>query len=221
MLEYFNTTALVAMHWRDPCWLVSGDRKLIGPARLRQLRTAEGFCYVSTSMASLTSKKCVNEFYDFYRDQRLFNAEWTEYNFSTMGRRFVMPFRHMDEPDAQSVPIWGHIGRIPRDGYVAFLGRTLFNTRFALTNLCKLKWFDEFTRVVLMEFTTYSVDINLFNLVQLLIERTGSGVNHIAYQVRHFIDLVRFVATLEVNQPKIEPILKLLPRSSMQAGTGT
>ncbi|XP_017773211.1 PREDICTED: location of vulva defective 1-like [Nicrophorus vespilloides] len=69
----------------------------------------------------------------------------------------------------------GKLGLYDGTGYVQNLGRTIYNTYYLIAHLKRANWIDINTKVLIIDFWTYNVNYNIFNMVQVLIERDLSG----------------------------------------------
>ncbi|XP_065163810.1 uncharacterized protein [Atheta coriaria] len=69
----------------------------------------------------------------------------------------------------------GHYKMYDGSGYIAYLGRTLKNSKFILEILREHKWIDINTAVLFIDFLTYNANLNMFNGVRIIIERSPSG----------------------------------------------
>ena len=71
-------------------------------------------------------------------------------------------------------------------GYLISLGRSFEKTQPILAELRSRKWLDPLTRVLLVEFSLYNANVNLFVAVTLSIEMTAMGSILQDYQIKIF-----------------------------------
>ena len=71
-------------------------------------------------------------------------------------------------------------------GYLISLGRNIEKTESILDDLHSQAWLDQFTRVLLVEFSLYNANVNLFVAVTLSIEMTAMGSVIQDYQIKVF-----------------------------------
>lgn len=69
----------------------------------------------------------------------------------------------------------GTINTYGGGGYVSNLGRTRFNSIIILNFLDEFKWFDVYTRAVIVEYTTFNPNRNLFSLDSVIVEKSATG----------------------------------------------
>lgn len=66
----------------------------------------------------------------------------------------------------------------PGGGYLAFLGRNLYNSYINFQAMVLKSWIDQKTRSIFVEFLVYNVNTNVFNTVTLLYEQSATGYVH-------------------------------------------
>lgn len=71
-------------------------------------------------------------------------------------------------------------------GYVVSLGRTYEKATRLLTELRAKNWLDQFTRAVIVDFSLYNANVNLFSAVTLTFEMTSMGSVIQDYQIKVF-----------------------------------
>jgi nitrate reductase NapE component len=71
-------------------------------------------------------------------------------------------------------------------GYVVSLGRTYERARDVLTELRSLNWLDQLTRAVIVDFSLYNANTNLFVAVTLSFEMTSMGSVIQDHQIKVF-----------------------------------
>jgi hypothetical protein len=70
------------------------------------------------------------------------------------------------EPDPTTISYSGWISSYPSDGFVINLGETKDDTIAILEDLKQNLWIDIFTRAVMIDFTVYNGNINLFDYIR-------------------------------------------------------
>ncbi|XP_044736940.1 polycystic kidney disease protein 1-like 2 [Chrysoperla carnea] len=76
---------------------------------------------------------------------------------------------------SRTTNILGH-HLIPGGGYMASFGRTPLHSRNILNTLVfDYSWFDNLTRILIIEFTAYNPHVNCFVNVKLTVEISVSG----------------------------------------------
>ena len=71
-------------------------------------------------------------------------------------------------------------------GYVVSLGRTLDKSRVILNELRSQNWLNQLTRAVIVDFSLYNANVNLFAAVTLSFEMTSMGSVIQDYQIKIF-----------------------------------
>ena len=71
-------------------------------------------------------------------------------------------------------------------GYVVSLGRTFEKANRLLNDLREKNWLDQFTRAVIVDFSLYNANVNLFSAVTLTFEMTAMGSVIQDYQIKVF-----------------------------------
>nr|CAD7401394.1 unnamed protein product [Timema cristinae] len=156
LVSYINLTLLPALHaskWYNGADLgetgTTADMttRLLGVPRLRQLRTILDSCKRSGAISSQSD--CSSE----------------------------ISSSNMDSAISWTTPIFvpGEYATYHGGGYVSPLGRNLKNSQVVLKFLQNFNWLDHHTRAVFIEFTTYNINRNLFNVVHLLTEWSVSS----------------------------------------------
>lgn len=122
-------------------------------------------------------------YFDRNEDTKNYDPEWKQstiiYSFSDMYQRLLLPWHYQPTIQLQTVPVFGDHRLYHGGGYVLPLGRTLNNTLSILRYMNRTHWLDHNTRVVFIELTLYSANVNQFNVITIVCERTPFG-NYVA-----------------------------------------
>ena len=70
------------------------------------------------------------------------------------------------QTDEGSIAYSGDIGSYPGNGYMITLGETRAESEAILADLKANKWIDEQTRAIMIDFTSYNGNVNLFNQIR-------------------------------------------------------
>ncbi|GFS01475.1 polycystic kidney disease protein 1-like 2, partial [Elysia marginata] len=113
--------------------------------------------------------RCIPSWSSGYRDWADYDFRWTapEVNISTDTRS---PWRYSSWADIGGTPVAGRLGVYPNGGYVQDLAGTLEEVSADLTDLQRSRWVDQWTKVVLIETTIYTPNINMFAMITALFE---------------------------------------------------
>ncbi|KAL8195161.1 UNVERIFIED_CONTAM: hypothetical protein K2H54_047344 [Gekko kuhli] len=82
---------------------------------------------------------------------------------------------YQSETTLAEYPTQGTFAVYPGGGYLADLGRNTSHANRILHALAQGKWLDQCTRAVLVEFTVYNANVNLFCAVTVMLESNGIG----------------------------------------------
>jgi hypothetical protein len=86
-----------------------------------------------------------------------------------------VPWRYQTSWELDGIPFWGHKAIYSGGGFTADLGYEMWQADDVVSTLKKYNWVDEFTRAVLVEFTIFDAQVNLFSTVTYVVEITGAG----------------------------------------------
>jgi hypothetical protein len=154
---------------QEPGTMADFSNKFLGVARLRQQRAVLYPCMVPIEMGFLPSNYCRPEFKSAEESFESFGPE-----FNDLARLSqIWNYTHADDA-GYSLTI-GKFGLYPGGGFIAPLGRTLYNSYVNLNYLWENGWIDEATVVILVEFLAYNVNSNMFTAVRVVVERGATG----------------------------------------------
>ena len=164
--------------------------KYMGVTRLRQQRTKSGLCAVPEPLEFL-NLSCWPEFARKHTETRTFGYRWgnfstyinydrlkTIWKYATQGQTATFPtFGNVSFFRSKCEKSWflGEIAAYSGGGYVAYLGRTLYNSYVNFRQLLNKLWIDQATRVVFIEFLTYNANCNIFSSIRLTFEQSATG----------------------------------------------
>ncbi|XP_070577710.1 polycystin-1-like protein 2 [Ptychodera flava] len=143
----------------------------VGPPRLRHLRIKPGLCQVLKQFSTLMSN-CYAEYSFGNEEERSFNENWSGVNGSADEDSL---WRYHTSSDLDGVPIYGVRRPFYGGGYIAELGSSLGEAEAKWQQIWNARWFDRYTRALLLEFPLYNANVNLFSMVTLLVEFPATG----------------------------------------------
>ncbi|XP_022098115.1 polycystic kidney disease protein 1-like 2 isoform X2 [Acanthaster planci] len=158
--------------------LYQGDDQtlfLISGVRLRQLRVRPELCHINRSVRGIIDR-CTLSYSKDTEDTGLYNNSWSaplshlSANGTSLRRQDI--WTHQQNV---AVGLWGRVASYPGGGYVANLGVNQTEARRSLKDLMAKRWLDEHSKVLVVEWTVYSANTNLFVVVTFLNEITASG----------------------------------------------
>ncbi|KNC47301.1 polycystin-2 [Thecamonas trahens ATCC 50062] len=145
-----------------PDGYIYGVNRLIGMARLRQLRVKPGKCpLLGAFKSSFAVQGCLAPYKEQYESRETFSAG-------------TAPFRYASESEVGGFEVLGRITRYDGGGFVEYFNGTSSDASkmaFLQTN----NWLDVQTRVVVVDFSTYNANINMFFVGQMVFEFLPSG----------------------------------------------
>lgn len=101
--------------------------------------------------------------------------------------QFSSVWKYQSQGSLRAHPLWGNIALYRGGGYVAVLGTDIENATSVLQYLIDNTWLDEYTRAIFVEFTVYNANLNLFCIVNVMLETSAVG----AFQPRAELHNVR------------------------------
>ncbi|XP_068085200.1 polycystin-1-like protein 2 [Anabrus simplex] len=192
LVDFLNHTLIPSLHevaWYngnetgEEGWTADLSTKLLGVARLRQLRVRNDSCYPASRINKLI-KHCWAPFSKSAQDIQNYAIKWKSPNKIEYSSRATSPWIYQSSYDTDSWPITGEFAFYPGGGYVSNLGKTRENSKKVLQFLVDYGWLDSLTRAVIVEFTLYNANRNLFNVVTLLIEVDAAGTCATSHNIK-------------------------------------
>ncbi|KAF5406231.1 Polycystin 2 like 1 transient receptor potential cation channel [Paragonimus heterotremus] len=173
----------------QPIWLdeehlsVRYDNHLIGVPRLRQLRVSYNSCVVPVDF-----RKDIKECYGPYS----ISSE----DRSPFGMKNGTAWTFTSSDSLQMQQYLGSVAAYGGGGYYVDLSRNRTEAAQQLQDLFENLWLDRGTRAVFIHFTTYNANLNIFCVVEILLECPASGGIVLNSEFRS-IKLLRYVTTLD------------------------
>uniref|UniRef100_A0A3Q3NL01 Polycystic kidney disease protein 1-like 2 n=1 Tax=Labrus bergylta TaxID=56723 RepID=A0A3Q3NL01_9LABR len=181
VFDWANTTLLSSLFGEYP-FITDGNSKLVGNARLRQLRVQKGSCNVPLSMQQ-SNKDCHAPYSWELEDMGSYSPGWSSAVQDNSSLNLQSPWTYQSQGKLRALPIWGSVRLYRGGGFVMDLGPDLQNSSQYLYDNT---WFDVYTQAIFVEFTVYNANVNLFCIVTLLLETTAT-----AFQFRSELQNVR------------------------------
>ncbi|XP_032371632.1 polycystic kidney disease protein 1-like 2 [Etheostoma spectabile] len=186
VFNWANTTLLSNLFGEHPGFITDGNSKLVGNARLRQVRVHQNSCLVAPSMQQ-SQRDCHAPYSWELEDMGSYSPGWSSSVGDNVSLNLHSPWMYQSQGKLRAFPIWGSVMLYRGGGFVVDLGPDLHNSRRSLQYLYDNTWFDGYTQAVFVEFTVYNANINLFCIVTLMLETTAIG----AFQFRSELQGVR------------------------------
>ncbi|CAF1143554.1 unnamed protein product [Rotaria sordida] len=181
--------------WREKLTTGSRVSMRVGAPRIRQLRVKENSCRVHRRVKHII-KHCRDDYNWFDDDTKDYTPRWEkvlnktaikiidESNNET--KRCKTPWCYQSSVRTKSGPLKALYKTYKGGGYVVSLGRTYEKARSLLETLRSENWLDQLTRAVIMDFSLYNANVNLFISVTLSFEMTSMGSIIQDYQIKIF-----------------------------------
>uniref|UniRef100_A0A673B6F1 Polycystic kidney disease 1 like 2a n=1 Tax=Sphaeramia orbicularis TaxID=375764 RepID=A0A673B6F1_9TELE len=186
VFTWANTSLLHNLFGVYPGFITDGNSRLVGSARLRQLRVQVNSCQVPDLMLS-SVPGCYGPYSWDLEDSGSYDPGWNRSVNRNASTGHVSPWTYQTQAQLRAQPVWGNLELYRGGGFVAELGPTSQNASSVLEDLFRNKWLDMHTRAVFAEFTVYNANVNLFCIVTLLFENTATG----AFQFESFLQSIR------------------------------
>ncbi|XP_019742004.1 polycystic kidney disease protein 1-like 2 [Hippocampus comes] len=184
--NWANTTLLSNLFGEHPGFITDGNSKLVGNARLRQLRVQKNSCRVARRM-----QHAVHDCHSLYswesEDMGSYSPGWSSSEPDNTSVNLPSPWKYQSQGKLRAYPIWGSMILYRGGGFVVDLGPDLENSSRSLQYLYENRWLDAHTQAIFVEFTVYNANVNLFCIVTLMLETTALG----AFQFRSELQNVR------------------------------
>ncbi|XP_072237410.1 polycystin-1-like protein 2 [Leuresthes tenuis] len=186
VISWANTTLLTNLFGEHPGFITDGNSKLVGNARLRQVRVQKNSCHIARSMQH-SVPECHAPYSWELEDMGSYGPGWSRTEGHNASLNPHSPWTYKSQRKLRAYPIWGSVRLYRGGGFVMDLGPDLQNTSRILQYLYDNTWFDVYTQAIFVEFTVYNANVNLFCIVTLMLETTAIG----AFQFRSELQSVR------------------------------
>ncbi|NWZ14384.1 PK1L2 protein, partial [Agelaius phoeniceus] len=168
-----NTTLLKNLYGSYKGFITDGNSKLVGSARIRQVRVKGDTCPVSPRLQH-AAEECHAPYSLQTEDTSLYGEHW-----NTSGpdnsSDLSSAWHYQSQSKLRGHPSWGKFAVYSGGGYVIHLGTDPKNASRILQYLFNNVWLDTFTRAVFVEFTVYNANVNLFCIISLMFESNALG----------------------------------------------
>ncbi|NXL78960.1 PK1L2 protein, partial [Leptocoma aspasia] len=168
-----NTTLLKNLYGSYKGFITDGNSKLVGSARIRQVRVKGDTCPISPRLQHVV-EECHAPYSQQTEDTSVYGEHW---NTSALDNSSDLSsaWQYQSQSKLRGHPSWGKLAIYSGGGYVIHLGTDPKNASRILQYLFNNVWLDTFTRAVFVEFTVYNANVNLFCIVSLMFESNALG----------------------------------------------
>uniref|UniRef100_A0A3Q2DC30 Polycystic kidney disease protein 1-like 2 n=1 Tax=Cyprinodon variegatus TaxID=28743 RepID=A0A3Q2DC30_CYPVA len=184
VFDWANTTLLRNLYGDYPGFITDGNSKLVGSARLRQVRVQKNSCHVASTMQE-SVPDCHTSYSWDSEDVGSYDPGWSPNVVKNTSLNPHNPWMYRSQSELRGFPIWGSVMHYRGGGFVMDLGPDLQKSRI-LQYLYDKTWLDVYTQAIFAEFTVYNANVNLFCIVSLMLETTAT-----AFQFRSELHSVR------------------------------
>uniref|UniRef100_A0A8C6K2J0 Uncharacterized protein n=1 Tax=Melopsittacus undulatus TaxID=13146 RepID=A0A8C6K2J0_MELUD len=168
-----NTTLVKNLYGSYKGFITDGNSKLVGSARIRQVRVKGDTCPISPKLQHVI-QECHAPYSTKTEDTSVYGERW---NTSVVDNSSDLSsaWQYQSQSKLRGQPTWGKLAIYRGGGYVVHLGTDPKNASRILQYLFNNVWLDTFTRAVFVEFTVYNANVNLFCIVCLMFETNALG----------------------------------------------
>uniref|UniRef100_A0A8C5BHS2 Polycystic kidney disease 1 like 2b n=1 Tax=Gadus morhua TaxID=8049 RepID=A0A8C5BHS2_GADMO len=181
-----NTSLLKNIFGSHAGFITDGNSKLVGNARLRQVRVQNNTCQIDKSMRSGVPD-CHAPYSWDVEDMGSYGPSWGPSGSDNASEGLSSPWKYQSQARLKALPLWGSVRLYRGGGFVVDLVASIQNSTRTLGYLFDNTWLDVYTQALFVEFTVYNANVNLFCLVTLMLETTGIG----AFQFRSELQTIR------------------------------
>ncbi|KAF1405195.1 Polycystic kidney disease protein 1-like 2, partial [Spheniscus humboldti] len=168
-----NTTLVKNLYGSYKGFITDGNSKLVGSARIRQVRVKGDTCPISPKLQRVI-QECHAPYSRQTEDTSDYGEHWNTSVFDNSSD-LSSAWRYQSQSKLRGHPIWGKLAIYRGGGYVIHLGTDPKNASRTLQYLFNNVWLDTFTRAVFVEFTVYNANVNLFCIISLMFETNALG----------------------------------------------
>ncbi|XP_071612747.1 polycystin-1-like protein 3 [Heliangelus exortis] len=168
-----NTTLIKNLYGSYEGFITDGNSKLVGSARIRQVRVKGGTCPISPQLQHVI-QECHAPYSLPTEDTSDYGEHWNASVFDNSSD-LSSAWQYQSQSKLRGQPSWGKLAIYRGGGYVIHLGTDPKNASRVLQYLFNNTWMDTFTRAVFVEFTVYNANVNLFCIISLMFETNALG----------------------------------------------
>ena len=198
--DVFNGPIMDGLYWET--WyngdnvttygLIYYENKLLGVPRLKQHRVKKNSCKVH-KMFKNTIKECYDS-YSFFNEDDMPFGKYRDYQKNAAMNDTAFYYKPALELKAPIVS--GKISTYSAGGYVKNLDAFKDSSKAILDDLKLNTWLDRSTRVVMLDFTVYNANINMFCQIRLIVEFPTTGGAIPSWEFRT-VKLIRYVTPFD------------------------
>ncbi|XP_029466481.1 polycystic kidney disease protein 1-like 2 [Rhinatrema bivittatum] len=169
-----NTTLIKNLYGSYPGFVTDGNSKLVGGARIRQVRVKMDSCRIAHVLQN-SIKECHAAYSLETEDRSDYVEHWNVSDATNNSSSSSPAWRYQSQSKLRGHPIWGKVAMYRGGGYVVHLENNARNASRTLQELYNNVWLDTYTRAVFVEFTVYNANVNLFCIIRIMFESNALG----------------------------------------------
>uniref|UniRef100_A0A669CHB8 Polycystic kidney disease 1 like 2a n=1 Tax=Oreochromis niloticus TaxID=8128 RepID=A0A669CHB8_ORENI len=174
VFNWASTSVLSNLFGQYPGFITDGNSKLLGNARLRQLRVKKNSCQIAGPMLKMVPD-CSAPYSWEAEDMGSYGPGWNTSVGNNISASISSPWTYQTHSQLRAYPVWGELALYRGGGFSVELGPDLQTATSTLDYLFNNMWFDMYTRAIFVEFTVYNANVNLLCIVTLLLESPAVG----------------------------------------------
>ncbi|XP_069998872.1 polycystin-1-like protein 2 [Penaeus vannamei] len=153
-----------------------GDKqnRIMGYGILRQVRNKKGVCRPPAGPIREIVTTCTGPRDMNLEDDQDYCAHWGDKEVFP-GACNVPEFKYKSADELESFPTYGRLGTYGGGGYVLPVRGSSSEILERLDYLQKVNWIDKYTRAVMLEFSVYNANVNLFGIGTVMAEFLPGG----------------------------------------------
>ncbi|NXA23049.1 PK1L2 protein, partial [Ibidorhyncha struthersii] len=171
--SWANTTLVKNLYGSYKGFITDGNSKLVGSARIRQVRVKGDTCPISPKLQHVI-QECHAPYSLQTEDTSDYGEHWNASVFDNSSD-LSSAWQYQSQSKLRGHTIWGKLAIYRGGGYMIHLGTDPKNASRILQYLFNNVWLDTFTRAVFVEFTVYNANVNLFCIICLMFESNALG----------------------------------------------
>ncbi|KAM9460538.1 polycystin-1-like protein 2 [Clarias gariepinus] len=192
VFNWANDVLISNLFGQRPGFITDGNSKLVGSARLRQVRVLKDSCRISKAMQQGVYD-CNAAYSWALEDMGSYGPNWNHSKDVNIPTTLLIPWQYQTQSKLRGHPIWGTMAFYRGGGFVLDLGLDPQQASSMLQYLFNKTWLDVYTRAIFVEFTVYNANVNLFCIVTLMLETTALG----AFQYSSELHILRLYQTTD------------------------
>ncbi|XP_046713583.1 polycystic kidney disease protein 1-like 2 [Silurus meridionalis] len=174
VFNWANNVLISNLYGQRPGFITDGNSKLVGSARLRQIRVKKDTCRISKFMQG-AGNDCHAPYSWGIEDMGFYGPGWNHSVDVNIAKTLLIPWQYQTQSKLRGHSIWGNMAFYRGGGFVMDLCLDPQEASSMLQFLFNNTWLDVYTRAIFVEFTVYNANVNLFCIVTLMLETTALG----------------------------------------------